>query len=246
MLQMIKVFQNSEFGEIRTVTIDNEPWFVGKDVAEALGYKDTADAIRSHVYDDDKKHIKVGEIPTLKTSNYGAQLVNESGIYSLIFGSKLDSAKRFKHWVTSEVLPAIRKTGSYKVPTDPRQQIQLLAQGYTDLAEKVDSVDNDLQNFKMEMPVFAIDLDRIKYAKHKKVIPLLGGKQSNAYKNRSLVSRVYKDLEVQLRREFGVGNQKEIKRNQTDTAIEIINNYTLPMALANEIEAENNQQTFSF
>ena len=109
----LKIFTNDEFGEIRTVVIDGEPWFVGKDVAVALGYTDTADAVRTHVDMEDKKHVKVGEIPTLKTSNYGAYLINESGIYALVFGSKLESATRFKRWVTKEVLPAIRKYGMY-------------------------------------------------------------------------------------------------------------------------------------
>lgn len=109
----LQIFNSSEFGEIRTVEIGGEPWFVGKDVAQALGYSDTADAIRTHVDEEDKRHIKVGEIPTLKTSNYGALLINESGVYALVFGSKLENAKRFKRWITSEVLPQIRKTGSY-------------------------------------------------------------------------------------------------------------------------------------
>ena len=111
----IKVFEKEEFGKVRTVVIDNTVWFVGKDVAEILAYKDTADAIKKHVDDEDKRHVKVGEIPTLKTSNYGAYLINESGVYSLVFSSKLPAAKEFKHWVTKEVIPSIRKTGSYSV-----------------------------------------------------------------------------------------------------------------------------------
>lgn len=109
----LKIFKNEEFGAIRTAEIDNNVWFVGKDVAQALGYSDTADAIRTHVDEEDKHHVKVGEIPTLKTSNYGAYLINESGVYALVFGSKLPGAKRFKRWVTSEVLPSIRKNGGY-------------------------------------------------------------------------------------------------------------------------------------
>lgn len=111
----LQIFKNEEFGEVRTVTIDDEPWFVGKDVATALGYKDTSDALKKHVSEDDKRILKPGEMPTLKMSNYGAYIINESGLYALIFGSKLESAKRFKHWVTSEVLPAIRKHGAYAV-----------------------------------------------------------------------------------------------------------------------------------
>lgn len=105
----MQTFNNPEFGTVRTMLIDNEPWAVGKDVAAALGYKDTADAIQRHVDDEDKG---VGETPTPKGSQKTI-IINESGMYSLILSSKLPSAKKFKRWVTSEVLPALRKTGSY-------------------------------------------------------------------------------------------------------------------------------------
>lgn len=131
----LQIFNNEEFGQIRTVTIDNEPWFVGKDVATALGYKDTSDALKKHVSEDDKRILKPGKMPTLKMSNYGAYIINESGLYALIFGSKLESAKRFKHWVTSEVLPSIRKNGNYQMmkqeSSELSPQLQML-QGLLD------------------------------------------------------------------------------------------------------------------
>lgn len=108
----IQIFSNKEFGNIRTVNIDGEPWFVGKDVANALGYSNNRKAISDHVGEEDKR-----DGVTIRDSIGREQnpiLINESGLYSLIFGSKLESAKRFKHWVTSEVLPEIRKTGSYQ------------------------------------------------------------------------------------------------------------------------------------
>lgn len=116
----LNIFKNEEFGEVRTVTIDGEPWFVGKDVAEAIGYSDTKQAIRTNVSEEDKKHLLKSEFrgcesTTSKINNNGAMVINESGLYALIFGSKLESAKRFKHWVTSEVLPSIRKHGVYAV-----------------------------------------------------------------------------------------------------------------------------------
>lgn len=126
-MQELQIFKNEEFGEVRTVTVDNEPWFVGKDVAAALGYKDTSDALKKHVSEDDKRILKPGEIPTLKMSNYGAYIINESGLYALIFGSKLESAKRFKHWVTSEVLPTIRKTGGYQMQAPQGKELLALA-----------------------------------------------------------------------------------------------------------------------
>lgn len=127
----VKIFSNSEFGEIRTVTIDNEPWFVGKDVAEALGYSEPRSAVSKKV-DEADKGVAEMETPSGKQN---MTVINESGLYALIFGSKLESAKRFKHWVTSEVLPAIRRHGAYmtdqtleKALTSPDFLIQLATQ----------------------------------------------------------------------------------------------------------------------
>lgn len=110
------VFNNDEFGNIRTVILNNNPWFVGKDVAECLGYTNSKKAIRDHVDDEDKIMGERNVTPSITDKLGRAQypvFINESGLYALIFGSKLDKAKEFKHWVTSEVLPQIRKTGGY-------------------------------------------------------------------------------------------------------------------------------------
>ena len=106
----IQVFNNTEFGEIRTVKINGEPYFVGKDVAEALGYVKARNAIAKHVDDEDKKDAPIqGDLGGTQNMT----IINESGMYSLILSSKLEGAKRFKRWVTSEILPSIRKTGAY-------------------------------------------------------------------------------------------------------------------------------------
>lgn len=105
----IKIFNNAEFGEIRVMLIDDDPWFVGKDIAAALGYKDTVNALKAHVDEQDKAGWRI-------TTQFGEKettIINESGLYSLIFSSKLEGAQRFKHWVTHEVLPSIRKHGMY-------------------------------------------------------------------------------------------------------------------------------------
>ena len=119
----IKVFNNAEFGKIRTLNRDGEPWFVGKDVAMALGYKDSVNALKSHVSEEDKSGWRIA-------TQYGereAVIINESGLYSLILSSKLDSAKRFKRWVTAEVLPSIRKSGGYIAGQDEMSDTELLA-----------------------------------------------------------------------------------------------------------------------
>lgn len=105
----LKVFENPTFGQVRTIEIDNEPWFVGKDVAEALGYRDTSDALKKHVDADDKLTRRFADSGQAREM----YIINESGLYSLILSSKLPGAKEFKRWVTSEVIPSIRKTGGY-------------------------------------------------------------------------------------------------------------------------------------
>ena len=122
-MNTLQIFKNKEFGQIRTVTIDNEPWFVGKDVATALGYSDTFGALKKHVSDEDKQNCQNDSFGTPR----GMIVINESGLYALIFGSKLESAKRFKHWVTSEVLPAIRKTGGYQMKAPEGKELLALA-----------------------------------------------------------------------------------------------------------------------
>lgn len=109
----VQIFKNEELGAIRTVLIDNEPWFVGKDVAEILGYSNTRDAMRKHVDAEDKKIVTSQNATLENVPNRGLQIINESGLYSLILSSKLPKAKQFKHWVTGEVLPTIRKHGGY-------------------------------------------------------------------------------------------------------------------------------------
>ena len=109
----IKIFNNSEFGEIRTVTIDGEPYFVGKDVATVLGYSNPNEAIQDHVDVEDKLNSKTLSSFEINLGQRGGWLINESGLYCLILESELDSAKRFKKWVTKEILPTIRKTGGY-------------------------------------------------------------------------------------------------------------------------------------
>ena len=119
----MKVFNNAEFGKIRTLNRDGEPWFVGKDVATALGYKDSVNALKSHVAEEDKGGWRIA-------TQYGereAVIINESGLYSLILSSKLDSAKRFKRWVTAEVLPSIRKSGGYIAGQEEMSDTELLA-----------------------------------------------------------------------------------------------------------------------
>jgi len=244
----IQIFSNPDFGEIRTVVIDGEPWFVGKDVATALGYTKAPNMLKL-VDDDDKRNISSSDLEQqVYKQSYTISLVNESGLYAAIFGSKQENAKKFKKWVTSEVLPTIRKTGQYgqqKIPMSIPEQIQIIAKGYGELHEEVKNIKEDLEQFKSDMPILGIEETKISNAVKKKGVECLGGKESNAYNNKSLRGRLYSDLHRQLRREFGVSTYKAIKRNQTDTAITIIQCYVPPLVLAETIETLNAQQSLN-
>lgn len=142
----LKVFNSEEFGDVRTVTINGEPWFVGKDVADILGYQNGSRDINRHVHEEDRQNYQNGTFDSPR----GMTIINESGLYALIFGSKLESAVRFKHWVTSEVLPAIRKTGSYQAP----QGKELLALAVLEAQKTIDEQSKAIERMKPKV-IFA-------------------------------------------------------------------------------------------
>lgn len=232
----LQIFSNSEFGEIRTITKDDETYFVGKDVAKALGFTNPRDAIATHVFDEDKG---VDTIDTLG-GKQSMTVINESGVYALVFGSRLESARRFKHWVTSEVLPSIRKTGSYSKPLTTSEQIRLLAQGNTELTERVDKVEDKITSIEEETPLYGCEIEEVQKHVRKKGIEVLGGKDSNAYKDGGIRGSVYSDIYKQLKREFGcVATYKSIKRKYLADVHEFIDTYLLPIALAEVVHDTN-------
>ena len=138
----MQIFENEEFGKIRTLTINDEPWFVGKDVAGVLGYSNHRDALAKHVDEEDRMDgVAIRDSIGRKQTPV---LINESGLYALILSSKLPSAKRFKRWVTSEVLPALRKTGKYEIPRNKQYQPTrpLTTDDYEDAARTISKCHN--------------------------------------------------------------------------------------------------------
>lgn len=148
----LQVFKNQEFGSVRTLVVNDEPWFVGKDVAEALGYKNTKDALAKHVDSEDKEILKSQNATLENIPNRGVTVVNESGLYSLVLSSKLPSAKKFKRWVTSEVLPALRKTGQYQVKELSGQE--LMAKALIEAQSVLAAKDKQIEQMKPKV-VFA-------------------------------------------------------------------------------------------
>lgn len=126
-MKELTVFENSAFGSVRTVELDGEPWFVGKDVATALGYSNTKDALAKHVDPEDKRQDDGVAICDPMGREQHPTIINESGLYSLVLSSKLPTARKFRRWVTSEVLPSIRRTGGYNLPKDYPSALRALA-----------------------------------------------------------------------------------------------------------------------
>lgn len=133
----LKIFENEEFGKVRVVEIENEPWFVGKDVAEILGYADSFGALKKHVDSEDKQNCQNNSFE----SNRGMAVINESGLYSLVLSSKLPTAKQFKRWVTSEVIPSIRKNGGYIAGQETLSDDELIARALIVAQNKIEERD---------------------------------------------------------------------------------------------------------
>lgn len=146
----LQTFKNQEFGSVRTLVINNEPWFIGKDVADVLGYKNQRDAISKHVDSEDKNTVAIHD--GITRGNPNQTIINESGLYALIFGSKLESAQKFKRWVTSEVLPALRKTGQYQVKELSGQE--LMAKALIEAQNVLAAKDKQIEEMKPKV-VFA-------------------------------------------------------------------------------------------
>lgn len=254
----IQIFNNPEFGEIRTITIDGEPWFVARDLADILGYQQTNN-MRRVIDDDDKRLIdpqnadfsgfRQNGVPLESNKSiHSLTIINESGLYSAIFGSTLPNAKKFKRWVTAEVLPSIRKTGSYNLnlPTTTAGQIQLLAKGHVELEKKIDAVredmqetKNDFEEFKQNCPCFPVELTAISDEVKKKGVSVMGGKSSNAYHDRSITQSVYRDIYSEIHRNFGCDTYKAIPRKHVPKVLELVKQYTLPIILQERIAQAN-------
>lgn len=247
--EIVQIFSSAEFGEITTLLIDDEPWFAGIDVAKALGYSVPKTTVSKHVDKDDTQSIQI----RYSGQNRNIVFVNESGLYTLIFGSKLESAKKFKRWVTSEVLPSIRKNGSYQIPQTTDGKIQLLAQGITETNQRVEKLTNEMKSvktdistakteierLKLDLPLLPVEADNVSSAVKKRVVEILGGKKSRAYHDKSICQMAFSDAYKELKRQFDVRSYKNIKRGQIENAISVAMGYEPPVFLKEKIEKMN-------
>lgn len=231
----LQIFNNEEFGEVRTAVVNDEPMFCLADICRVLEIKNVSDC---------KSRLRQKGIVTTDTlTNGGKQkmiFIDESNLYKTIFQSRKESAERFTEWVTGEVLPSIRKTGSYSKPLTTSEQIRLLAQGNTELTERVDKVEDKITSIEEETPLYGCEIEEVQKHVRKKGIEVLGGKDSNAYKDGGIRGSVYSDIYKQLKREFGcVATYKSIKRKYLADVHEFIDTYLLPIALAEVVHDTN-------
>lgn len=219
-MQDLQVFNFEEL-PVRTMNIDGEPYFVGSDVAKILGYLKPANAIANHVDDEDKTTTLIQGTG----SNYKSKavIINESGLYSLIFSSKLESAKRFKRWVTSEVLPAIRKTGSYQVPSDPMQALKLMFEATEQTKEEIVTVKADVIDIKENQKLDAGEYGLITKTVHQRVayIRQIHGLPNNKEVNKPL----YRDINSNVNTMAGIKTRTQLKQKHFDDVMNMITNW---------------------
>ena len=206
----LQIFNSGEFGEIRTIEIDGKPYFVGTDVAKALGYNNPRDAVSRHC-----KGVVKHDTPT----SSGVQLmsyINEGDLYRLIMKSKLPSAEKFETWVMDEVLPTIRKAGSYRKPLTTVEQIQVIATGFLDHEERLNRLENT-------MTIDYAQQEAIRDLVSSVVIAHLGGKESNAYKE--IGKKVFAECNRDIKTYFTVNARNNIPKLRFEESMEYVRNW---------------------
>lgn len=206
----LQFFNSEEFGEIRTAEIDGKPYFVGTDVAKALGYSNPRDAVSRHC-----KGVVKRDTPT-SSGIQSMSYINEGDLYRLIMKSKLPSAEKFESWVMDEVLPTIRKTGSYQKPLTTVEQIQVIATGFLDHEERLNRLENT-------MTIDYAQQESIRDLVSSVVIAHLGGKESNAYKE--IGKKVFAECNRDIKTYFAVNARNNIPKLRFKESMEYVRNW---------------------
>lgn len=206
----LQFFNSEEFGEIRTAEIDGKPYFVGTDVAKALGYNNPRDAVSRHC-----KGVVKRDTPT-SSGIQSMSYINEGDLYRLIMKSKLPSAEKFESWVMDEVLPTIRKTGSYQKPLTTVEQIQVIATGFLDHEERLNRLENT-------MTIDYAQQESIRDLVSSVVIAHLGGKESNAYKE--IGKKVFAECNRDIKTYFTVNARNNIPKLRFEESMEYVRNW---------------------
>lgn len=235
-MEELQIFNNEEFGNVRSLMIDNEPWLVGKDVATDLGYQNGSRDINRHVDEEDRRKVMVFD----GKQNKETIVINESGLYALVFGSKLPSAKKFKHWVTSEVLPTLRKTDSYaKVPTDPRELLMLTIKAHEQTAQRVDVLEEKVSDLEKSTTIDSSQQYTLERIAKTTVISALGGIDSRAYQlmSRKLFSNIWRDY----KKYFKLGSYRDTLKTDYENAKNYLESWSPEVNISLKIKEYNSQ-----
>ncbi|VMZ37039.1 gp15 [Streptococcus pneumoniae] len=201
--------------EVRTVMFDDEPWFVGKDIAEILGYVNSRDALAKHVDEDDKLTSQIATAGQMRNQT----VINESGLYSLILSSKLPQAKEFKRWVTSEVLPAIRKQGGFIREDLDEDAFIALFTGQKKLREQQTSMLEDIDYLKSEQPIHPSYAQSLLKKRKVRVVACLGGIDSPAYADKIFAQSVFRQAEIDFKDHFNISRYDLLPKKHADAAL---------------------------
>ncbi|HGQ3295455.1 TPA: ORF6C domain-containing protein [Streptococcus pneumoniae] len=201
--------------EVRTVMFDDEPWFVGKDIAEILGYVNSRDALAKHVDEDDKLTSQIATAGQMRNQT----VINESGLYSLILSSKLPQAKEFKRWVTSEVLPAIRKQGGFIREDLDEDAFIALFTGQKKLREQQTSMLEDIDYLKSEQPIHPSYAQSLLKKRKARVVVCLGGIDSPAYADKIFAQSVFRQAEIDFKDHFNISRYDLLPKKHADAAL---------------------------
>lgn len=225
--------------EVRTLKIDGEPWFVGKDLTDILGYSNSRKALKDHVDKEDQQILTSRNVTLENIPNRGLTGVNESGMFSLVLSSQLPTAKKFKRWVTNEVLPAIRKTGSYQLPQTPEGQIRLLLESNVHMDERMTNAEEDIALLKSKSEIDSNQRFQLQKVRNKRAIEVCGGKDSNFYKTKS--RKVFMELAHDFKEYFEIPRYDALRKEDFDKAIEFVEGWYPSVLLKREIDEVNAQ-----
>ena len=224
-MNQLQIFNNKDFGELKSLIINDDPWFFGSSIAEILGYSNTKDALIRHVDEDGKKIIQRSQFATLEIPNRGLTVINESGLYSLILGSKLPNAKKFKRWVTSEVLPSIRKHGMYEVPKDPMDALKLMFEAQTTTNERVTNIETDVRDLKDNKLLNPGEYNYLNAQVRKRVRTIKEVRKLELSKKQN--SKLFSFINRDLNNYIGIRTRSQFKQNDFEKALQFISEWDL-------------------
>ncbi|HEP1245731.1 TPA: ORF6C domain-containing protein [Staphylococcus aureus] len=224
-MQALQTFNFEEL-PVNTLTIENEPYVVGNEVAKILGYSNYRNAINNHVEDEDKLRTQIRYAGQLRT----VTLINESGLYSLIFDASKQSkneniretARKFKRWVTSEVLPTLRKTGAYQVPSDPMQALRLMFEATEETKQEIKNVKDDVIDLKENQKLDAGDYNFLTRTINQRVAHI---QRLHAITNQKQRSELFRDINSEVKKMTGASSRTNVRQKHFDDVIEMIANW---------------------